>query len=172
MIELGTTVQASVTRVEPFGIFLKHGDDIILVLVPEVSWSATRNLRERFQPGQTLDVKVMRYNYDKNEYVGSLRRLQQAENPYRELSRLDPRSVLRGKVTGVYKSEITLTLPNGARGHFFRQPSGALEVGAEVAVAITSLDVDEGTLVLKQVEPERLSFPDALGDYTTARSKS
>jgi hypothetical protein len=37
MLEIGSTIQAQVERVEPYGLFLKHGDGTVFVVLPEGS---------------------------------------------------------------------------------------------------------------------------------------
>jgi ribosomal protein S1 len=132
---------------------LKHGDETVIVLAPEVSWCAKGDLCQRVEVGATLDVLVLRYNYQKREIGGSIRRLHPEENPYRRLSRLEPGTVLRGKVKGVFPDGVTVALPCGARGEVppSRHSRHDLKIGDEVAVTITALEVDEGRLVLAPV---------------------
>jgi ribosomal protein S1 len=150
MLEIGSVVEGQVVRVEPYGIYLKHGDETVIVLAPEVSWHEKGDLRERVRVGQTFRVHVLRYNYQTREIVGSVRRLQPEQNPYRDLSRLAPRSVLRGKVVFAAGSDFTVELPNGAWGllpkHLVQKE---LKVGDPVEVEVADLEVDEARLGLQ-----------------------
>jgi hypothetical protein len=45
-----------------------------------------------------MDVAVLRLNYEKNTYAGSVKHLHPEENPYRELSRMPIGTVFDGTV--------------------------------------------------------------------------
>src|SRR5438105_4118468 len=111
MLEIGSVIRGSVVRVEPYGLYLKSGDQTVVVLAPEVSWFGKGELRQCVRVGEVFDVLVLRFNYPKREVVGSIRRLKPEENPYRHLSRLEPGTVLRGCVTGVYRDGVAVDLP-------------------------------------------------------------
>lgn len=150
MPEIGSVVRAQVERVENYGVYLKRADATLLVLVPEVSWADHRPLREQFHVGEMRDVLVVAYNYRDRIIVGSFRRLHPEQNPYRELSRLDPGEILTGKVWHVTGQSVTIALPNGAWGELSKSSNGnrRLAVGDEVPVTIAALNVDEGRLWL------------------------
>lgn len=98
MVEIGSIIRGKVNRVEPYGVWLEHAQGPVLVLAPEVSWSDRRPLSEMIRPGEQYDVIVLRYNYRDHVAVGSIRRLHPEENPYRQMARLEPGTVLRGRV--------------------------------------------------------------------------
>jgi ribosomal protein S1 len=169
MLEIGKVIEGTVDRIEPYGLFLNHPEGKVVVLGPEVSWHDHRSLRVRFKIGDVLRVLILRYNYKDEAYVGSIRRLHPELNPYRELSRLRPRTVLEGKVTSLAGDEVTVVLPNGAFGHVpkYRTPS-RWERGQMVPVVITALDVDEGRLWLDAAE----SYPEkTVNGLTETREK-
>jgi ribosomal protein S1 len=153
MVEIGSVIEAAVEGVEVYGLFLKHGQEHVFVHLPDVSWTDTRDLRERFKPGDVLKVFVLRYNYRDRIVVGSLRRLCPEDNPYRALSRLPPGTLLEGRVTSLAGDEVTVEVANNAHGylpkiHLHKQ----LTLGQRVRVAISGLEVDEGRLRLRLPE--------------------
>ncbi len=150
MVEIGSVIQAKVMRIEPYGVYLKHGDETVVVLAPEVSWRDKRDIREQVHVGDNLNVLVLRFNYQTKEIVGSLRRLRKDDNPYWHLSRLEPGSPLHGKVVGVYSDGVTVNLQNGARGNIpkHRVQQKNLKPGQDIQVTVCSLNVDEGILTL------------------------
>jgi small subunit ribosomal protein S1 len=161
MVEIGSTIDAVVTQVEQYGVYLEHDGEEVLVLIPEFSWQPVRDLKSAVRVGERLKVLVLRYNYKKRQIVGSVRRLHAEQNPYRELSRLPPGEVLRGKVRFVAGGAVTVALPNGAWGHLpKRLLAPGLNVGDDVEVEIDALDVDEGRLILA---PARQAGPGADG---------
>src|SRR5437899_6301063 len=153
MLEIGKVVQACVTRKEPYGVYLQHGDHTILVLAPEVAWKDTRQAMDRIVPGDVMDVLLLLYNYVDNTYSGSVRRLHPEENPFRTLSRLEPGTILHGNVTLVAGNEVSVQLSDGAWGHVPNHLLRRLPArGDEIEVVIAGIDIDEGRLWL---EPAR-----------------
>ena len=155
MVEIGSVIRARIIRVEPYGVFLRYGDQTVFVHLPEVAWLDKRGLPDRFQVGEELDVYVLRYNYEQKQIVGSIRRLHPEQNPYRMLSRLEPGEILCGKVTNLMGDLVTVRLANGAWGHIpkYRLHTD-VKVGDAVKVVIAALEVDEGRLALELVGKE------------------
>jgi ribosomal protein S1 len=153
MLDIGSVVQARVTDKKPYGVYLQHEDQSILVLAPEVAWHDTREAMDQIRPGDVLEVQILLCNYATKEFSGSLRRARQQDNPYRALSRLEPGNVLRAVVRRSDRDDVAVDLPCGARGkipkHYLRRTPAA---GEEMDVVISSLLVDEGQLWL---EPAR-----------------
>jgi ribosomal protein S1 len=150
MVETGSVIRATVVRAEPYGLFLHFGGQPVFVHLPEVSWVETGDLGARFPAGRSIEVLVLGYNYPKRELIGSLRRLHPEENPYRELARLEPGTVLQAKVMNTWGNEVTCRLSNGARGHIpARKMAGPVRVGDTLNTVITALAVDDGRLWLE-----------------------
>lgn len=155
MVDVGTIIRAKVTRVEPYGVYLEHAQGPVIVLVPEVSWADARPLRERIQLETEHDVLVLRYNYRDKIIVGSIRRLDQEHNPYRQLALLEPGTVVTGRVVHLANDTVTVELPNGAWGHVPKKhDSDGLKRDDELKLTISSVEVDEGRLYLQQVGPD------------------
>jgi ribosomal protein S1 len=149
MVEIGSVIEARVVRLEPFGVWLKHGAEDVLVLVPELSWKPGTEPRQMAAIGDDLRVRVLRYNYKDRVILGSVKALYPEDNPFRKLARLEPGSVLVGKVRTVFDDEVRIDFDGGAWGKIPRNGLAAdLHVGDEVEVVIQSLEVDEGLLTL------------------------
>jgi ribosomal protein S1 len=160
MTEIGSIIRAPVVEARPYGIYFQHGEEKVIVLAREVFWIAQGDLRKRIHIGDVFDILVLGYNYQKQEIIGSIRRLHPEENPYRQLSRLPPLAVLQGKVVAVYRSHTNVRLANGAHGHLahdhlpcsgYEQPQ--LRPGDDIHVTIRALEVEEGTLSVSLVPP-------------------
>lgn len=158
MVEIGSVIEAVVTRVEHFGVFLKYDSEEVVVLLPELSWEPMQDLRHAIHVGDRLSVLVLRYNYQKKQIVGSLRRLHPEKNPYRELARLVPGEVLHGVVISAAGADLSVRLPNGAWGYLSKR-GWATEpnIGETVAVQIDSVEVDEGKLTLAPAHHARFN---------------
>jgi hypothetical protein len=73
MLEIDSLVDAVVESVEAYGVYLRHGEDRILVLAPDIA-SATGSLYTptEFSVGQPLQVKILLYVTERT-YRGLLR---------------------------------------------------------------------------------------------------
>lgn len=150
MVEIGSIIRAKVTRVEPYGVYLDYAGQSVCVLAPDVSWHGKGDLRQRVKIGEEIDVRVMRYNYRDHVIVASIRLLHPEENPYRQLARLEPGTILQARITLITREDVTLDLGNDAWGHmptYWLQPG--LKKGDTVEVEIAGIEVDEGRLWLE-----------------------
>jgi len=74
MLKAGDVVDAEVTKVEVFGIFCRHQEQELLVLIPETSWIASFCSCEQFaQPRETLTVKVLRIDRDSGKVAATIK---------------------------------------------------------------------------------------------------
>jgi ribosomal protein S1 len=162
MVEAGSVIKAVVTKIEPYGIWLKYEGEKVLVLIPDVSWKEITHPSELARTGDSLDVFVLRYNYQDQVIVGSIKKLHPEENPYRELSRLPPGTPLPGKVDLVLPDELLVVLENGARGSIKKQlMPGQRGRGELVNAVISALDVEQGLLTLEPCAADLQSIPPA-----------
>lgn len=152
MIEIGSVIRARVVRVETYGVFLAYGEEDIFVVLPEISWHRIQDLRKALTVGEHLDILVVGYNYRNKQIIGSVRLLHPEQNPYRDLSRLEPETVLHGKVVFLDSVSVRVELENSARGNIPKnQLEIELKVGDSVDVKIASLWVDQGILELELI---------------------
>lgn len=149
----GSIVKATVQSVEPYGIFLRHNEDVILVLIPEVVWipSSVRDCREFTRPGESFAVKILRYVPECGHYLGSLKQTQPDDDPWRNSDEFKVGSQWEGRVTHVIRHQsghavsgyIVGILP-GVEG-FLPLPEnfGVLTVGESIDVTIEKIDVSD-----------------------------
>ena len=150
MIEIGAMVPATINRIEPYGIYLEHGEDSVFVTADNLAWVGDENVLSHFKVGQVVDILIERYHYEKQMYVGSLRRLHPESNPYRVLSRQPPDAVIEGIVKLVHPNGIVVDLCNGCKGDLpLTERTKTLNEGEPIKVQVASLEVDEKQLVLK-----------------------
>ena len=157
MIEIGTVVEAEVSRVEPYGIFLTHKADAIFVPLGEVAWPSDAISLSDFQTGQTIKVLVERLNYKTKTYAGSIRHLHPERNPYRQFSRELPERIYTGTVKMAHHDGVVVDLGNGCEGELpLTDQTRLLPVGSQVNVQITSLEVNDQRMALQlaPVAPE------------------
>jgi ribosomal protein S1 len=68
----GDVVQAIVTRIEHYGLYLDHEGETILVLAPDVSDERPLDLHAKFSVGSHLTVKVLRLVAQQSTYKGTM----------------------------------------------------------------------------------------------------
>ncbi len=150
MIEIGSVITGRIERIEPYGVFLKYGAETVFVDAANLLWRRGTNPLASAKPGDDLRVVVLRYNYRDRITVASLKHAHPEDNPYREVSRLPPGTVLRGKVECVHYDSVSVRLDNGAMGLIPKvlAPANAMK-GNEIDVVISSLEVESGDLRLE-----------------------
>jgi ribosomal protein S1 len=114
------------------------------VLAPEISWSKYFDINVNFKIGDSLFVKIIRYNYYDNIYVGSIKRLKPELNPFLALSRLEPGHVLHGEVVAVETDSVRIELPNSVRGSLPKRLLNTVpKVADKLDVTISALEADQ-----------------------------
>ena len=74
MLEIGDVVDAEVTNVQVFGIFCRHRDEDLLVLIPETSWIASASSCKQFaQPGDKLTVKILHVDSESRKIAATIK---------------------------------------------------------------------------------------------------
>ena len=68
----GDRVEGVITRVEPYGLYLTHDGENVLVLAIDVSHQRPLHLPSTYAPGDRLMVRILRYNSEANIYTGTV----------------------------------------------------------------------------------------------------
>src|SRR5271157_1167843 len=116
MIEIGTSVKATIESIQPYGVFLRFGTDSLFVPVTNISWRQEGQSVTALSQGGEMEVLVLRYNYGAHRYLASRKHLFPETNPYRELSRLPAHTVFKATVKIVDKNGIAVQLDNSCIG--------------------------------------------------------
>jgi len=163
VLEIGCVVEATIIQITAFGVFLKSGSDTIFIPLDGLSWTPSPDITRQFQVGQTHQVFVERFNYEKSVYAGSLRLLVPEQNPYREFSALPSGTVIHAKVKMIHGNGITVELNDWCSGHLpLDDRTKYLKKGSEVDVQITSLELNHKNITLKLADKS----PDATDDLS------
>lgn len=157
MIEIGSKVEAEVVEICPYGAWLRHVDDRILVMVPDFSWGTGIVPTERLKVGERVQVKITRHNNVENVNVGSIKALNRSENPYRLLEGYPPYALLTG-VIRLGGPPALVELDPGIVGMIDQKKHGENWIpGSTHQFNIESLNLDEGELWLAPVVKENVS---------------
>jgi len=111
-VKIGDAVCATVIRVEPYGVYLQHGEHEILVLVPELSWQPMANPAEKFSAGDRVRVKLLRYDSGEAIFIGSVRAVSIKESPYLQLATMEPGTRLTARIYGIFDGAAIVELTN------------------------------------------------------------
>jgi hypothetical protein len=153
MLEIGAVVDAVVERIEPYGAWLKHNGDTILVLIVHLAWVPPRHPSTVVLVGETVPVKILQFSPKDKAYSGSVRAARPELNPYAALASLPAGAHLPATLWIPYDDGGgSVVLPNGAVGHVLDLAvAGRPRPGDTLEVVIQDLNVDEGSVKLRAV---------------------
>jgi len=144
----GETRRGVVSGLADFGAFVDLGGADGLIHVSELSWDRVSHPREVLEPGQEVDVYVLRLDRDRRRIGLSLKRLQ--PDPWSLVNdRYEIDQLVRGVITNIADFGAFARLEPGVEGlvHVSEMaegelghPSNVLEVREEVLVRIISID--------------------------------
>jgi hypothetical protein len=149
MLEVGMIVDARVYRTEPYGVFLRHGDDELFVHLPELSWTVGGPANTRRLEATIQRVKILRRDPKINQWHASVRRAHPESNPFVEIARLPAGTVLDGVVFSARPFGLAICVRDGALGRIEESDlTRSMRVGDIVRVRVGAIDPEEGKLQL------------------------
>ena len=146
----GALIRGVVKNLTEYGAFLDLGGIDGLLHITDMSWKRVRNPAEVVKIGDELEVRVLKFDSDKNRVSLGLK--QTGEDPWLNLARRYPNGArLRGRVTNLADYGCFVELEEGVEGlvHVSEMdwtnknvhPSRLVHAGQEVDVMI--LDIDQ-----------------------------
>ena len=149
-LQEGALVKGMVKNLTEYGAFLDLGGIDGLLHITDMSWKRVRNPAEVVKIGDELEVRVLKFDRDKNRVSLGLK--QTGEDPWLNLARRYPDGArLRGRVTNLADYGCLVELEAGVEGlvHVSEMdwtnknvhPSRLVHAGQEVDVMI--LDIDQ-----------------------------
>src|SRR5687768_2550786 len=158
----GAIVKGTVKNITDYGAFVDLGGIDGLLHITDLAWRRVRHPSEVVQVGQEIDVRVLKYDRERNRVSLGLKQL--GEDPWDNIARRYPaNSRVFGKVSNVPDYGAFVEIEPGVEGlvHVSEMdwtnknvnPSKVVQVGGEIEVMV--LDVDEErrriSLGIKQV---------------------
>jgi small subunit ribosomal protein S1 len=148
----GQVRQGVVRTITPYGAFVDLGGVDGLLHVSDMSWSRVKDASEVVQPGQTIEVKVLKIDREKDRISLGLKQI--LANPWTGVAdRYQPGQHLKGRVTRLAEFGAFVEVEPGLEGLV---PIG--EMSWVKRVRHPSEIVQEGSLVdvvVLQVDPEK-----------------
>ncbi len=163
-LEEGQTVTGTIKNITEYGAFVDLGGIDGLLHITDMSWGRVNHPSEKFEVGDEVTVKVLKYNADTERVSLGLK--QMIEDPWNAASDLyTPGNRVKGKVVSLADYGAFVALEQGVEGLIHvsemswakpKHPSKVLEVGQEVECAVLDIDVENKriSLGLKQLEPD------------------
>ncbi|MET0289965.1 MAG: 30S ribosomal protein S1 [Pseudoxanthomonas sp.] len=185
-LQEGVVLKGVVKNLTDYGAFVDLGGIDGLLHITDMAWKRVRDPSEVVEVGQELDVRVLKYDRERNRVSLGLKQL--GEDPWDNISRRYPsNSRVYGKVSNVTDYGAFVEIEPGVEGlvHVSEMdwtnknvnPSKVVQVGDEVEVMV--LDVDEErrriSLGMKQVAAnpwETFAAVHKKGDKVSGQIKS
>jgi len=172
-LQPGMVVEGAISNIVDFGAFVDLDGIDGLIHISELSWSHVNHPSEILSIGQTVPVKVL--DIDRERQRISLGLKQTQEDPWQRV--IDTYHVgdeLDGKVTKVVTFGAFVEIMDGVEGlvhiselahHHVENPREVVEPGQEVRVKILEIDSDRRRLSLsvKRVEANQVPLRDGAG---------
>jgi small subunit ribosomal protein S1 len=179
-LEPGQVVEGKISNIVDFGAFVDLDGIDGLIHISELSWSHVNHPSEVVAIGDTVRIKVLDIDRDRQRISLGLKQTQ--EDPWqRVISAHRPGDVLGGTVTKVVAFGAFVEILPGVEGlvhiseladHHVESPSEVVEPGATLDVKILEIDEERRRLSLsiKQVEEQRMPMGDLGAQIQAAES--
>ncbi len=176
-LEPGQVVEGKISNIVDFGAFVDLDGIDGLIHISELSWSHVNHPSEVVAIGDTVRIKVLDIDRDRQRISLGLKQTQ--EDPWqRVISTHRPGDVLEGTVTKVVAFGAFVEILPGVEGlvhiseladHHVENPSEVVEPGATLNVKILEIDEERRRLSLsiKRVEGQNMPMGD-LGEQLAA----
>jgi small subunit ribosomal protein S1 len=176
-LEPGQVVEGKISNIVDFGAFVDLDGIDGLIHISELSWSHVNHPSEVVAIGDTVRIKVLDIDRDRQRISLGLKQTQ--EDPWqRVISTHRPGDVLEGQVTKVVAFGAFVEILPGVEGlvhiseladHHVENPSEVVEPGAALNVKILEIDEERRRLSLsiKRVEGQNMPMGD-LGQQIAA----
>jgi len=186
ILGVGDTVEATVSNIEPYGVFVDLGEDLEAFLhVSEVSWDKNvKHPKDYLEVGEKINVEVIEIDKEKRRLRVSRKKL--LPKPMEEFSRKHRvGDIVTGTVSSLTDFGAFVRLEGGVEGLLHNQESSwdkskrakdLFNVGDEVEVKIIKIDTDAGKISLSKKALEKSpvdAFADThkVGDIVTGTVK-
>ena len=185
-LQEGAQVKGIVKNLTDYGVFVDLGGIDGLLHITDMAWKRVRHPSEIVEVGEEIDVKVLKFDRERNRVSLGLKQL--GQDPWADLARRYPESTrLFGAVTNIADYGCFVEIEDGVEGlvHVSEMdwtnknvnPSKMVHIGQEVEVVV--LDIDEErrriSLGMKQAHAnpwEEFSATRNKGDHVKGTIKS
>ncbi len=163
-LEEGRVITGAVKNITDYGVFIDLGGIDGLLHITDISWGRVGHPSEYFQVGDEVDVVVLRFDREKERV--SLGYKQRFEDPWLLVPEKYPVGKrVQGKVVSIVDYGAFVALEEGVEGLIHvsemswtkkvKNPRSILDLGTEVDVVVSEVDLDKRrlSLSLRATEP-------------------
>lgn len=182
----GAVLKGIVKNLTDYGAFVDLGGIDGLLHVTDMAWKRVRSPQEVVEVGQELEVKVLKFDRERNRVSLGLKQL--TEDPWTDLPRRYPAGTrIFGRVTNITDYGCFVEIEDGVEGLVHSSemdwtnrtvnPSRFVHIGQEVEVMVLAIDADRRriSLGMKQCTPnpwEDFAANHEKGERITGKIKS
>lgn len=163
-LEEGQVLKGVVKTIVEYGAFVNIGGIDGLLHVTDMSWKKVRYPSDVVEPGQELEVRVLKFDREKERVSLGIKQL--SEDPWLDLPNRCPSGTkMPGKVTNITDYGCFVAIEDGVEGLVYQseidwrnkhvRPNKACQIGDEVEVKVLDIDIERRrvSLSLKQCQP-------------------
>jgi small subunit ribosomal protein S1 len=185
-LQEGAQVKGIVKNLTDYGVFVDLGGIDGLLHITDMAWKRVRHPSEIVEVGEEIDVKVLKFDRERNRVSLGLKQL--GQDPWADLARRYPESTrLFGAVTNIADYGCFVEIEDGVEGlvHVSEMdwtnknvnPGKMVHIGQEVEVVVLDIDAERRriSLGMKQAHAnpwEEFSATRNKGDHVTGTIKS
>ena len=152
-------VKGEIIRIADFGAFIDINGVDGLLPISEISWARIKHPSDVLTLGETIEVKILKIDYDLKRISLSLKRM--GDNPWEEIEgKFEEGQVVKGTVNkvasfGVFVNifpGVEALLPTSEMKDETQNPSNVFKVGDEIDVMIKKFTPQEHRIALSMKE--------------------
>ena len=164
-IEPGSILEGRVKNITDFGVFVDLDGIDGLLHITDLSWGRVNHPREVVEMGETLTVKVIEFDKEKQRVSLGLKQLQ--PHPWENVEEKFPiGSSVKGKIVSITSYGAFVEIEEGVEGlihiseiswtQHIKHPTEVFTAGEEIDAIILAIDTNERKISLgvKQLQPD------------------
>ena len=153
-MDKGSVVTGIVKNITDYGAFLDLGGIDGLLHITDISWNRIRHPSEKISVGESLQVKVLKFDREKRRVSLGLKQLHENENPWESIkNKIKEGDEVEGQVTGFTEYGAFVNIQDGIEGlvHISeicwgkkdKLPSDYLKTGDKIKLKVIQMDHDQ-----------------------------
>jgi len=180
-IDKGAIVNGIVKNITDYGAFLDLGGIDGLLHITDISWSRIQHPSEKVQVGETVKVKVLKFDREKNRVSLGLKQLHENESPWEQIGKtMKEGDLVKGQVTSLTNYGAFVAVDGGFEGLVHvsemswgkkvKDPSDFLKIGQKVDLKIIGVDSENQRISFSMKRIEENPFTDYIAKYKEGTS--
>ena len=153
-MDKGSVITGIVKNITDYGAFLDLGGIDGLLHITDISWNRIKHPSEKISVGESLQVKVLKFDREKRRVSLGLKQLHENENPWESIKNsIKEGDEVQGQVTGFTEYGAFVTIKDGIEGlvHISeicwgkkdKIPSEYLKSGDSIKLKVIQVDQDQ-----------------------------